>query len=240
MEELEQELAEARAALAKRESPPPPKRSQAPGSVVVVLGVVALAAAGVVARAGVGNPVVLIMLSTALWIGVLAVVVWRCIVIVGPTELAVLSGRPRKMADGSTVGYRLMRGGRMLRIPILESVDFMDLRARVEPIAPTGCYCKNGRVDVQAIATIRVDGAEPRSRNAVERFLGRSSEEIGEVARQTLEGTARAVVATLSVEELQENLYEVAERIRHQAEEDMDTLGMVIDGFKVLKIEPRD
>ena len=39
---------------------------------------------------------------------------------VAPNAVAVLSGRRRKLADGSVVGYRRVRGGAALRIPRLE------------------------------------------------------------------------------------------------------------------------
>jgi flotillin len=34
------------------------------------------------------------------------------IVLCQPNELVVIAGRTRKLADGSTVGYRVLRGGR--------------------------------------------------------------------------------------------------------------------------------
>jgi flotillin len=46
---------------------------------------------------------------------------------VPPNEAAAFSGRKRKLPDGRTVGYRLVRGGAALRIPLLEKVDYLSL-----------------------------------------------------------------------------------------------------------------
>ena len=45
---------------------------------------------------------------------------------VSPNAVAVLSGRKRKLPDGRTVGYRMVRGGAALRIPLLEKVEAFD------------------------------------------------------------------------------------------------------------------
>src|SRR5687767_15358397 len=48
---------------------------------------------------------------------------------VSPNAVAVLSGRKRKLPDGRTVGYRMVRGGAALRIPVLEKVEYLHLRS---------------------------------------------------------------------------------------------------------------
>ena len=40
-----------------------------------------------------------------------------------PNEVLIFSGRKRQLSDGSRVGYRVIRGGRGFRIPIIEKVD---------------------------------------------------------------------------------------------------------------------
>ena len=57
----------------------------------------------------------------------------RFLLICQPNEVIVLSGRRRRMADGSEVGYRVIRGGRALRIVlkkpgVMEPVEASVLR----------------------------------------------------------------------------------------------------------------
>ena len=42
---------------------------------------------------------------------------------VSPNQAAVISGRSRKLSDGTIVGYRLVRGGATLIVPFLEKVE---------------------------------------------------------------------------------------------------------------------
>lgn len=61
--------------------------------------------------------VVLLAVLFALWL------LSRNYIKVPPNQAAVISGRSRRLADGTTVGYRLVRGGATLILPFLEKVD---------------------------------------------------------------------------------------------------------------------
>jgi flotillin len=53
-----------------------------------------------------------------------------------PNEILIFSGRKHKTSDGRSVGYRVVFGGRGVRIPLVETVDRMDLsRARTRKAA---------------------------------------------------------------------------------------------------------
>lgn len=49
------------------------------------------------------------------------------LIIVPPNRVVVISGRSRTTREGDAVGYRVIRGGRAFRIPMLEKVAWMDL-----------------------------------------------------------------------------------------------------------------
>ena len=57
-------------------------------------------------------------------------------------------------------------------------------------------------LNVAGMANIKVAGAEEEGlSNAVERFLGKRREDVARIARETLEGSLRGVLATLTPEE---------------------------------------
>jgi flotillin len=70
-------------------------------------------------------------------------------------------------------------------------------------------------------------------RNAVERFLGTTPEQIAVVARQTLEGVLREVLAQLTPEEVNEDRLKFAETLKQHAQDDFDKLGLELDVLKV-------
>ncbi len=66
-------------------------------------------------------------------------------------------------------------------------------------------------------------------RNAVERFLGTSPEQITTAAQQTLEGVLREVVSQLTPEEVNEDRLKFAETLVENARDDLDKLGLELD-----------
>ena len=70
-----------------------------------------------------------VILAGLVIVAVLVVVfaVKSLIVICPPNRVAVISGRGKKTAEGTVAGYRVLQGGRTIRIPLLEKVDWIDL-----------------------------------------------------------------------------------------------------------------
>jgi flotillin len=168
---------------------------------------------------------------------VLAVVLKRCLYVAGPNEILVVSGRPRVLPDGRTVGYRIVVGGRVVRMPFLERVDRMDATAMTVPVQLQRAYCHDGvPLDLSATATVRPSGDESELGNFIERFLGRRREEIVQVARETLEGHARAVVAQLSAAELNADREKIACEIRATADSDFSKLGLKVETLVLLEV----
>lgn len=56
-------------------------------------------------------------------VALLTFVVKSLIVICLPNEMVIITGRRRATKDGREVGYRVLHGGRTLRIPIIERVS---------------------------------------------------------------------------------------------------------------------
>jgi flotillin len=67
----------------------------------------------------------------------------------------------------------------------------------------------------------------------VERFLGMAPQQIAVVARQTLEGVLREVLAQLTPEEVNEDRLKFAEQLKKNAQDDFDKLGLELDVLKV-------
>jgi flotillin len=152
-----------------------------------------------------------------------------------PNEILVFSGRKRKLKDGTEVGYRVIKGGRGLKIPIIESVTRLPLTTIPIDIELTGALT-NGLipVNIEAMANIKIAGSEDEGlSNALERFLGKNLNEISQIAKENLEGSLRGVLATLSPESANNNRLEFAEKVAQQARDDLSRLGLVLDTFKI-------
>ena len=92
---------------------------------------------------------------------------------VSPNAVAVLSGRKRKLPDGRTVGYRMVRGGAALRIPLLEKVEYLHLNVMTIPLEIKRAYTLKGvPVSVKAVANVKIRGDDTSLQASAERFLG--------------------------------------------------------------------
>ena len=154
-----------------------------------------------------------------------------------PNEILILSGRKRRLKEGQTVGYRVIFGGRAIPIPILETTKTMDLRTMPVPVEVRNAYSKGGTpLNIQAIANMKVSNDPNVVGNAIERFLDRDPSEITRVARETLEGNLRGVVATLTPEQLNEDRLQFAERIAEDVSRDLAKLGLQLDILKIQSV----
>ncbi len=151
-----------------------------------------------------------------------------------PNEILIFAGRKHRLPDGTEVGYKILHGGRGLRIPLLETVSRMDMRLFPVEVAVAAAYSKGGiPLTVNAIANVKVASDPLLVRNAVERFLGTSMQQIAVVAQQTLEGVLREVLSQLTPEEVNQDRLKFADSLVQNAKDDFDKLGLELDVLKV-------
>src|SRR5258708_32104925 len=104
-------------------------------------------------------PLVILLVLLALFIGM--ALFSRNYLKVSPNMVAVLSGRKRKLADGKVVGYRMVRGGAALRIPLLEKVGYLALNVFTIPLEIKRAYTVQGvPLSVKAVANVKLRADE--------------------------------------------------------------------------------
>ena len=165
------------------------------------------------------------------------IVAKKMLYICGPNEVLIFSGSSRRGPDGRHLGYRIIKGGRGLRIPLLERVYRMDLTNMAIDVRVAGAFSKGGiPLDVQGVANVKIAGTEPTLTNAIERFLRKGRPEIQRIAQETLEGNLRGVLATLTPEQVNEDKVSFAESLQNEADTDLRKLGLVLDMMKVQNV----
>ena len=165
---------------------------------------------------------------------VLVLVVKSLLYICQPNEVLIFSGGQRAGPGGRKIGYRIIKGGRALRIPLFETVDRMDLTNMPIEVQVRGAYSKGGiPLNVHGIANVKIAGEQPVLDNAIERFLGVARDKIMAVAKETLEGNLRGVLATLTPEEVNEDKIKFAQSLLDEAEDDLRRLGLELDTLKI-------
>ena len=154
-----------------------------------------------------------------------------------PSEVLIFAGLRRRTGSGQTVGYRTVRGGSALRIPVLEEVMRLDLSNMIIDLRVENAYSKGGiPLNVSGVANIKISGDEPGIHNAIERLIGKSQDEIRHIAKETLEGNLRGVMSSLTPEQLNEDKVTFARTLLEEAEDDLQRLGLVLDTLQIQNI----
>jgi flotillin len=160
---------------------------------------------------------------------------------VPPSTVAIFFGRKHVLTDDkgnrSTVGFRVVRGGAALRVPVLEQVAYLSLNIISIPLRIQRAYTKEGvAVTVEAVANVKIAGDDVSLRGAAERFLGMPPDQIKGVIFQTLEGHLRAILGTLTVEEINADRQAFAQKMTDEAAVDLKKMGVNIDILTIQQI----
>ena len=144
-----------------------------------------------------------------------------------PGEIKVISG-PR--------GQRVLHGQTGWKIPILERVDTMtagmiSVDARTSDYVPTNDYIN---VKVDAAVKVKIGTERPELFQAATRnFLYKSSEEIADEVRDTLEGHLRAIIGQMELAQIVTDRATFSEKVQENATKDLEEMGLEIVAFNV-------
>jgi flotillin len=160
---------------------------------------------------------------------------------VGPNQVLVISGLKHKRADPDgtirQVGYRIVKGGGVFVLPVFEKVDILSLELLTIDVQTPEVYTSKGvPVKVDGVAQIKVKGDDVSIGTASEQFLSKGTEEIKNIAMQTLEGHLRAILGTMTVEEIYQNRDAFASKVQEVAAGDMANMGLGIVSFTIRDI----
>ncbi len=160
---------------------------------------------------------------------------------VGPNEVLIVSGRQYRVteADGSVHarGFRIVKGGGTFVFPVFEKVDVLSLELLTIDVQTPEVYTSKGvPVKVDGVAQIKVKGDDISIATAAEQFLSKDTAAIMNIATQTMEGHLRAILGTMTVEEIYQNRDAFAQKVQEVAAGDMANMGLGIVSFTIRDI----
>ena len=155
-----------------------------------------------------------------------------------PNEMLVVTGSRSNQGSQGFKGYRVVaNGGWTFVKPVLETARRMDVTLLPVLVEVKNAYSNGGTpLNIQAIANVKVSTDPEVRNNAIERFLGRDSREIVQVAQENLEGNLRSVLAQLTPEEVNEDRLRFAEQIAKDVGDDLRRLGLQLDTLKIQSV----
>ena len=131
----------------------------------------------------------------------------------------------------------MVRGGGTFIWPVLERVDHLSLELMTIEVVTPNVYTLQGvPVTLDGVAQVKVGSDDVSIVTAAEQFLSKAVSEINNVALQTLEGHLRAIVGTMTVEEIYKDRDKFAQRVQEVSALDMKNMGLTIVSFTIKNI----
>jgi flotillin len=150
---------------------------------------------------------------------------------VGPNEVLVVSGRGK---------VKFVTGGADMVIPLFQTWERLSLEVMTLDVTTPEVYTFQGvPVMVDGVAQIKVRKDEASLQSAAERFLGKKPEEIARIALETVQGHLRAILGTLSVEDIYKNRDQFAQKVQEISAGDLANMGLGIDSFTIRDIRDK-
>jgi flotillin len=144
---------------------------------------------------------------------------------VGPNQVLVVSGRGR---------VKFVTGGADMVIPLFHTWNTLSLEVMTLDVTTPEVYTVLGvPVAVDGVAQIKIKKDEVSLQAAAERFLGKAPEEIAKIALETVQGHLRAILGTLTVEEIYKNRDQFAQKVQEISTGDLGNMGLGIDSFTI-------
>jgi flotillin len=143
----------------------------------------------------------------------------------GPNEVIVVSGRGK---------VKFITGGADMVVPLFHTWNRLSLEVMTLDVNTPEVYTLQGvPVVVDGVAQIKIRKDEASLQAAAERFLGKRPEEIAKIALETVQGHLRAILGTLSVEEIYKNRDQFAQKVQEISAGDLSNMGLGIDSFTI-------
>ncbi|TNM64679.1 flotillin family protein [Streptomyces sp. NP160] len=188
------------------------------------------------------------VLVPAVIIGVIVVVVLvvvfsiaRRYKIASPSEAFIVTGRKGKAVTNPETGQvstdlsgqRVVMGGGVFVKPLVERVHVLSLSSRRISVKIGGAVSKQGiRLNLDAVAIVKVGGSEDNVRAAAQRFL-HQQDEIESFTQEVLAGSLRSIVGTLTVDEIIRDRAAFAAQVAEESISSLSNQGLVLDTFQI-------
>ena len=149
---------------------------------------------------------------------------------VGPNEALVRSGGGDQP--------KVVVGGRTLVLPIFHRSQRLPLSVMTLHVKTENVYTGEGvAVSVDGVAQVKVARSEEAIRTAAQQFLGKTELEVQDVPLQTLEGHQRAILGTMTMEDIYQDREKFAAQVRMVASPDLADMGLEIVSFTIRDIK---
>lgn len=152
-------------------------------------------------------------------------------------KILVIYGKVGSDKNGQARSAKCVHGGAAFIMPIIQSYQFMDLTPISINVDLKNALSKqNIRVDVPSRFTVGISTEPGIMQNAAERLLGLKMNEIQELAKDIIFGQLRLVVATMEIEEINNDRDKFLVAVSNNVEIELKKIGLRLINVNVTDI----
>lgn len=152
-------------------------------------------------------------------------------------KILVIYGKVGSDKNGQARSAKCVHGGAAFIMPIIQSYQFMDLTPISINVDLKNALSKqNIRVDVPSRFTVGISTEPGIMQNAAERLLGLRMNEIQELAKDIIFGQLRLVVATMEIEEINNDRDKFLVAVSNNVEIELKKIGLRLINVNVTDI----
>ena len=151
-------------------------------------------------------------------------------------KLLVIYGKTGKNSSGDVSTARVTHGGGQFIWPVIQDYQFLDLKPISIDVNLMNALSKqNIRIDVPSTFTVAISSEPNIRQNAAERLLGLNRIEVENLARDIIFGQMRLVIATMDIEEINQDRDSFLSNIQNNLEDELKKIGL-----KLINVNIRD
>lgn len=175
---------------------------------------------------------------------VLGLAFWARYRTVSPDEAMLVTGsflgNSNAMTDESGRKVKIIRGGGAFILPIFQKAEFLSLLSHKLDVSTPEVYTEQGvPVMADGVAIIKIGGAVEDVATAAEQFLGKPADALKGEAQEVLEGHLRAILGSMTVEEVYRNRDKFAQEVQGVAAKDLKKMGLQIVSFTIKDVRDK-
>ncbi|GEB32637.1 MULTISPECIES: flotillin family protein [Brevibacillus] len=176
---------------------------------------------------------------------VLGIAFWARYKTVGADEAMIVTGSylgtKNVLSDESGRKMKIVRGGGAFILPIFQQANFLSLLSHKLDVSTPEVYTEQGvPVMADGVAIIKVGGSIEDIATAAEQFMGKKDEALRAEAQEVLEGYLRAILGSMTVEEIYKNRERFAQEVQSVATKDLKKMGLSVVSFTIKDVRDKN
>ncbi|MGK0551566.1 flotillin family protein [Enterococcus faecalis] len=162
-----------------------------------------------------------------------------------PDEALIISGsylgNKNVHVDDNGNKIKIVRDGGAFVLPVFQRSNRISLLSSKLDVSTPEVYTEQGvPVMCDGTSIIKIGSSVEEIATAAEQFLGKTTEELENEAREVLEGHLRSILGSMTVEEIYQNRDKFSQSVQEVASVDLAKMGLIIVSFTIKEVRDKN